>query len=64
MKCILVFSRTKSAHNNQLEMALEDGGSTAVAFKNGGGTAALGGCVWQWLKIEAAALGGIGGRRT
>jgi hypothetical protein len=33
MKCTLAFSRTKSAHNNQLEMALEDSSSAAVAFK-------------------------------
>jgi hypothetical protein len=33
MKFALAFSRTKSAHNNQLEMALEDSSSAAVAFK-------------------------------
>jgi hypothetical protein len=45
MKCALVFERTKSTHNNQLEMALEDGGGAVVALENGGcttGDAALG----------------------
>jgi hypothetical protein len=64
MKCAMAFSRTKSAHNNQLKMVLEDGGGAAVALKNGCGAAALGGGVWQWLKIAAVALGGNGGRRT
>jgi hypothetical protein len=64
LKCTLAFSRTKSAHNNQLEMALENSGCTAVVFKNGGGTAALGGGVGRWFKIAADALGGGGRRRT
>jgi hypothetical protein len=64
MKCALAFSRTKSAHNNQLGMALEDGNSTAVALKNGGNAVALGGCVGGRLKIAAAVLGSGSSRRT
>jgi hypothetical protein len=64
MKCALVFERTKSTHNNQLEMALEDGGGMAVALENSGGTAALGGGIGRRLKIAAAALGGDGNRST
>ncbi len=44
-------------------MALEDSSGTAVALENGGSAAALGGGVWRWLKIAAAALGGGGNRR-
>ncbi len=64
MKCALAFSRTKSAHNNQLEMALEDGGGVAVVLKSGGGAVALGGGIGWRLKIAAAALCGGGSRRT
>jgi hypothetical protein len=59
MKCTLAFSRTKSAHNNQLEMELEDGGSAAVALKNDGCALALGGCVGRRLKIAAAAWAAV-----
>ncbi len=44
-------------------MALEDGSSMAVALKDGGGMAALGGGIGRQLKIVVA-LGGGGGRRT
>jgi hypothetical protein len=46
-----------------MDMALEDGGSAAVAFEDGGG-AALGGGIGQRVKIPAVALGSGGGRRT
>jgi hypothetical protein len=47
-----------------MELALEDGGGTAMAFKDGGSAAALrGGLGWQ-LMIAAAALGSGEGRRT
>jgi hypothetical protein len=58
MKCALVFKRTKSTHNNQLEMALEDGSGAAVALENCGCMAALGDGVGRQLKIAAAVLGG------
>jgi hypothetical protein len=64
MKCTLAFSRTKSAHNNQLEMALEDGRGAVMALKNGGSLVALGGGVGRRMKIIVAALGSSGGRRT
>jgi hypothetical protein len=64
MKCALVFERTKSTQNIQLEMALENGGSAAVALEIGSGAAELGGGVGGWLRITAAALGGGGNRRT
>ena len=40
-----------------MEMVLEDGGGAAVALKDGGGVAALGGGIGRQFKI-AAALGG------
>jgi hypothetical protein len=64
MKCTLIFERTKTTHNNQLEMALEDGSGAAVALENCCVAAALGGGIGRQLKIAAAALGGGGNRRT
>ncbi len=45
-------------------MALEYGGSAAVALENGGGVGALEDGVGWRLKIAVAALGGGGSRRT
>jgi hypothetical protein len=58
-----IFKKNNSTQQSTW-MALEDGGSAAVALEDGGNLVALGGGVRRQFKIAVVALGSGGGRRT